>query len=48
MTEYPMLVLCRRRPDLAAIRSALTSRVPDGDAHLLARAFVTGESRGRV
>ncbi|MDA8021062.1 MAG: DUF99 family protein [Thermoanaerobaculia bacterium] len=95
--ELPVLVLCRRQPDLGAIRSALLSRVPTGDskwrrieaagpmepvgnvwlqraglsreaaaavverfavhghmpepvrvAHLLARAFVTGESRGRV
>lgn len=97
----PVLVLGRREPDLYAIRSALLSRVPNGEAkwrrieaagpmeplgdvsnpiwvqraglprdtaeavverfavhglmpepvrvaHLLARAFVTGESRGRV
>ena len=93
----PVLVLCRREPDLEAIRSALRSGVPNGEAkwrrieaagpmepmgevwtqraglpreaaeavierfavhglmpepvrvaHLLARAFVTGESRGRV
>lgn len=99
--RLPVLVLCRRRPDLEAIHAALTSRVPGGAekwrlieaagemepmeietgeiwiqragldlaaartvverfavhghmpepvrvAHLLARAFVTGESRGRV
>ncbi|MFO7277481.1 MAG: DUF99 family protein [Pseudomonadota bacterium] len=38
--ERPVLVVVRRRPDLAAIRRALLSRVPDGARkwHLIERA----------